>query len=126
MGRNCLHRRSDPTTQLRLADRELIENALEAFTKSHSMADVVQLCNDGDVPCGAINSIEDIFNDPHFKARETMVDMVHEAVGTLTVPNVLPRLSATPGSIDGLGPSLGDWNGDELARILSDDSQIRS
>lgn len=130
MAENVLHQpalaESHPTTQLRLADRELIENAVEAFTKSHSMADVVQLCNYGDVPCGAINSIEDIFNDPHFKARETMVDMVHEAVGTLTVPNVLPRLSATPGSIDGLGPSLGDWNGDELARILSDDSQIRS
>ena len=117
---------SHPTTQSRLADREKIENAVEAFTKSHPMADVVRLCNEGDVPCGAINSIEDIFHDPHFAARETMVSIANEIVGDLTVPNVLPRLSLTPGNIEQLGPKLGNWNGEKLAAILTDDNELRT
>ena len=116
---------SHPTTQSRLADREMIEQTVEAFTKSLPMAEVVRLCNEGDVPCGAINSIADIFDDPHFAARGTMIDVVHDTVGKLTLPNVLPRLSATPGSIDNLGPNLGDWNGERLEALLNDDSEIR-
>ena len=130
MAENVLKRpelaESHPTTQSRLADRELIEQAVETFTRSHSMAEVVRLCNDGDVPCGAINSIEDIFSDPHFEARQTMTTVANEVVGDLTVPNVLPRLSLTPGSIDQLGPKLGDWNGDRLAALLADEDEIRN
>ncbi|MEM7469557.1 MAG: CoA transferase, partial [Pseudomonadota bacterium] len=129
MAENVLDRpelaRSHPTTQSRIADRDLIEEAVESFTKTHAMADVVQLCNDGDVPCGAINSIEDIFSDPHFEARGTIIDIVHDAIGALSVPNVLPRLSLTPGSITNLGPNLGDWNGKKLAALLADDNEIR-
>lgn len=117
---------SHPTTQSRLADRDMIENAVESFTKSHDMADVVNLCNDGDVPCGAINSIEDIFSDPHFEARETMINVEHATQGTQTIPNVLPRLLGTPGNINSLGPDLGDWDGEMLNNILNDLSEIRS
>lgn len=116
---------SHPTTQSRIADRDMIENIVESFTKLHTMADVVTLCNDGDVPCGAINSIEDIFADPHFKARKTMIEIVHEAQGAITIPNVLPRLSATPGCINTLGPDLGDWDGEKLDNILNDNTEIR-
>ncbi len=90
------------------------------------MADVVNLCNDGDVPCGAINSIEDIFSDPHFEARETMINVEHATQGTQTIPNVLPRLLGTPGNINSLGPDLGDWDGEMLNNILNDLSEIRS
>ena len=117
---------SHPTTQSRLADRELIEQAVETFTKAHPMAEVVRLCNEGDVPCGAINSIADIFDDPHFEARKTMLGIIHEAIGEITVPNVLPRLSLTPGSIEKLGPKLGDWNGDKLAALLANDDELRN
>ena len=48
---------SHPQTADRLADREMIDGVVEAFTKSHPMAEVVRLCTEGDVPCGPINSI---------------------------------------------------------------------
>jgi crotonobetainyl-CoA:carnitine CoA-transferase CaiB-like acyl-CoA transferase len=117
---------SHPTTQTRLADRERIDDVVEAFTKSHPMADVVARCTAGDVPCGAINSIADIFADPHFAARGVLAEIVHDTIGKLVVPNVLPRLSATPGALESLGPRLGDWNGERLAALLSDDTQIRT
>ncbi|MDH3665373.1 MAG: CoA transferase [Paracoccaceae bacterium] len=115
---------SHPKTEDRLADRPLIDGAVEAFTKTHPMADVVRLCTEGDVPCGPINTIADIFADPHFEARETIARVSDPALGSVAVPNVFPRLSETPGRIDHLGPSLGDAEM-RVKAILSDPAQIR-
>lgn len=129
MARNVLKRpelaESHPKTADRLADRDLIDGTVEAFTKAHVQADVVRLCTEGDVPCGPINSIADIFEDPHFAARETMTRFMDEKLGEIVVPSVLPRLSETPGEITHLGPELGDWNDYVLNALIKDDSEIR-
>jgi crotonobetainyl-CoA:carnitine CoA-transferase CaiB-like acyl-CoA transferase len=52
-------------------------------------------------------SIDEIFDDPHDAARNNIATHHDERVGDLAVPNVIPRLSATPGAIDWLGPALG-------------------
>jgi crotonobetainyl-CoA:carnitine CoA-transferase CaiB-like acyl-CoA transferase len=116
---------SHPTTQDRLADRDTIDGVVEAFTKAHTMSEVIARCTAGDVPCGAINSIEDIFADEQFAARGVLAEFVHETLGKLVVPNVLPRLSETPGEIGSLGPRLGDWDGDRLAALLGDEGEVR-
>jgi succinyl-CoA:(S)-malate CoA-transferase subunit A len=115
---------SHPKTADRLADRPLIDGVVEAFTRSHPMAGVVDLCTRGDVPCGPINTIADIFTDPHFMARETITRVTDETLGEFAIPNVLPRLSETPGEITHLGPAIGDWNA-HIQDILADDSQLR-
>jgi succinyl-CoA:(S)-malate CoA-transferase subunit A len=115
---------SHPKTADRLADRALIDGVVEAFTRSHPMAGVVDLCTRGDVPCGPINTIADIFTDPHFMARETITRVTDATLGEFAIPNVLPRLSETPGEITHLGPAIGDWNA-HIQDILADDSQLR-
>jgi succinyl-CoA:(S)-malate CoA-transferase subunit A len=116
---------SHPRTADRLADRDLIEGTVETFTKAHPQTEVVRLCTEGDVPCGPINSIADIFEDPHFAARETLTRFMHDKLGVIVVPSVLPRLSETPGAIESLGPPLGDWNDYVLNKLIKDDSEIR-
>jgi succinyl-CoA:(S)-malate CoA-transferase subunit A len=129
MANNVLHlpelALSHRTTQERLADRDIIDSSVENFTKQYPMVEVVNRCTAGDVPCGAINSIADIFEDEHFAARGILKEVLHETLGKLVVPNVIPRLSATPGRIDSLGPVLGDWDGEKLRELLNDDSEIR-
>jgi len=115
---------SHPKTADRLADRAMIDGVVEAFTRQHPMADVVRLCTEGDVPCGPINTIADIFADPHFAARGTIARIEDPALGEIAVPDVLPRLSGTPGRITHLGPGLGDWN-ERVREIISEDSEIR-
>ena len=115
-----------PTTASRVADRATIDGLVEAFTRSLALAEVVQRCEQGDVPCGAINTIEDIFTDPHFAAREVLIKMMHETLGEIEIPNVLPRLSVTPGEITALGPSLGEGNNEFLRRLLADSGEIRA
>jgi crotonobetainyl-CoA:carnitine CoA-transferase CaiB-like acyl-CoA transferase len=75
-------------------------------------------CIEGDVPIGPINSIADIFEDDHIKARGNLVEMYDPREGKVVVPNVLPRLSETPGSIRSLGPDLGQHNDDVFGKLL--------
>jgi crotonobetainyl-CoA:carnitine CoA-transferase CaiB-like acyl-CoA transferase len=115
---------SHPNTADRLSDRDLIDGVVEAFTRAHSRTEIVRLCTEGDVPCGPINSIADIFADPHFKARGAILRVADETLGDIAIPNVVPRLSRTPGQIAALGPELGDWNR-RVEDILADESQLR-
>ena len=117
---------SHPTTKSRLADREVIDNIVEELTLSMPMRDVVDTCTAGDVPCGSVNSIADIFEDPHFQEREVLTPYQHDTLGEVVVPSVLPRLSKTPGSIDELGPSLGNANDYVHNQLLNDDTELRN
>lgn len=114
MATNVLDRpdlaQSHSATADRVRDRALIDGVVTAFTSAKPAAEVVAICAAGEVPCAAINSIADIFADPQFDARGTLHRIQHAMLGEVVVPDVLPRLSASPGSIDSLGPRLGDWN----------------
>ena len=101
---------SHPKTADRVRDRALIDGVVSGFTTAFPMAEVVERCTKGDVPCAAINSIAEIFADPHYEARGILHRVQHALLGEVVVPDVLPKLSASPGHIDSLGPRLGDWN----------------
>ena len=116
---------SHPTTASRVADRKVIDGVVESFTRSLPLVDVVDRCEQGDVPCGAVNTIEDIFNDPQFAAREMLKKVLHNTLGEIVIPNVLPRLSETPGEILSLGPELGRDNTDVLDNLVNDENEIR-
>jgi crotonobetainyl-CoA:carnitine CoA-transferase CaiB-like acyl-CoA transferase len=60
-----------------------------------------------DIPSGRVNDAAGIVADPHFRAREAVIDVESEEYGRLTMQNVVPRLSDTPGSVRWLGPPLG-------------------
>ena len=72
------------------------------------MIEVIKRCTDGGVPCGAINSISDIFEDPQFEARDNLLTVNEPGVGDIVIPNVIPKLSATPGRVTHLGPRFKD------------------
>jgi crotonobetainyl-CoA:carnitine CoA-transferase CaiB-like acyl-CoA transferase len=106
---------SDPrydTAANRVANREEVDGLVAAFTLSLPRDKVMAACVAGDVPIAPVYSIADIFADEQYKARQTLVTVEDETAGPITVPAVLPRLSATPGRIAHLGPALGKANGD--------------
>ncbi len=75
------------------------------------------ICREAQVPAGPLNSIADIFEDPTYAHRETIVE-VPSRIGPLAVPNTLPALSGTPGEIRWLGPALGADTDDVLGELL--------
>ena len=103
-----------PSAWARLAAREKARADVDAhvgrWTSSLDKADVLRICEEYQVPCGPINSIEEIFADPQYAARENIARVADPRFApgeTLAVANVVPRLNGTPGGIDHLGPPLG-------------------
>ena len=94
----------------RLANREIVLLEVEKWTLSFSRDNLIEICTESDVPAGAINSISDIFNDPHFEERQVMKNFHVPNLGEIKVPNVIPGLSDSPGTVEFLGPDLGQDN----------------
>jgi crotonobetainyl-CoA:carnitine CoA-transferase CaiB-like acyl-CoA transferase len=94
----------------RLKDRERMNQIVSAWTSKLTRDEVIQRCCDGDVPCGPVNSIAEIFAEEQFWVRDTLTRIADERIGDLAVPGVVPRLSETPGQIHHLGRKLGEHN----------------
>ena len=71
-----------------------------------------------DVPHSPIMSMADIFADPHFAARQMLIDVPAEGLGTLPQPGVIPKLSLTPGRADFAGAALGRHTDEILSGLL--------
>ncbi len=71
-----------------------------------------------DVPHSPIMSMADIFTDPHYRAREMLIDVAAEGLGPLAQPGVVPKLSLTPGRVDHAGPALGRHTDEILTGLL--------
>ena len=102
----------------RMADRPQINAIVQEWMGRHDFDEVMARCLEGEVPIGPINTVADIFEDPHFAARGNLLRVKHERAGDVTVPNTLPRLSRTPGRVESLGAALGEHNEDVYGRLL--------
>lgn len=98
-------------------DRAKVDAHVTAWTSSHDRADVLRICEQAQVPCGPIYSIDEIFEDPQYAARGNILKMQDDRVGDVSIPNLVPRLSDTPGRVNSLGPRLGEHN-DEIYKTL--------
>jgi len=98
------------TRKKRVVAREFINRLVTEWTTSLPRDEVVARCCDGDVPCGPVNSIADIFEDEQFTIRDTLVRVKDDRVGELAVQGVVPKLSETPGQIKHLGAAMGAHN----------------
>jgi len=104
--------------QARLAARQVVDAEVATWAGSMSRARAMEICVAGEVPAGPVNTIADIFDDPHFKARGNLVSLEVPGLGEVTVPAPVPKLSETPGEIRNLGPALGNANDEIYGQIL--------
>jgi crotonobetainyl-CoA:carnitine CoA-transferase CaiB-like acyl-CoA transferase len=89
---------------------EEIDQAIEAWTRQHPRAFVLDVLDEARVPAGRIYSIADIASDPQYQARDMLVDGPTSDGGSIKMPGIIPKLSATPGRIASAAPRLGEHN----------------
>lgn len=70
------------------------------------------------VPATRINSIADIFRDPHIRARENIVRAALPSGRTIETVGVVPRLTVTPGRVESVAPPLGAHNEEVYRGVL--------
>ena len=101
----------------RAARVDELDAAITAWTVQRQVAEVVATLQAVSVPAGRIYTVADIATDPHFLARG-MIQTVTSADGlTLTVPGIVPKLSATPGAIRSTAPTLGQHQAQVLGAL---------
>jgi len=106
------------TLAARCANASALYGILGEWTRARTAAEIVRLCDEAGVPAATVNSIADIFADPHVRAREDIVVVDDPRVGAIAVPGVIPKLSATPGRIEHLGEDLGSDNDAVYGELL--------
>lgn len=98
------------TNTARIKHRAEMNGIVEDWTRSLLRTEIETLCATHGVPCGPINDIAATMVDPQVQHRQSLISVIHDQLGPLTVPNVVPKLTRTPGRIDSLGPALGADN----------------
>jgi len=69
------------------------------------------------VPCGPINSIAQMLDDPQTKAREMVVELEHRKAGTTRALGLPIKLSATPGRVSRAAPTYGQHTREVLGEF---------
>ena len=95
-----------------------LDAMVTAWTSTLDSGPLIELMSAHGVPAGPIYRPPEMLADPHFAAREAIVEVPHPRFGSIAMQNVVPRMSRTPGAIRWSGPRLGEHNDEILGRLL--------
>jgi formyl-CoA transferase len=101
-----------------------IDAAINAWTKTLTLDEVLKGLLEAEVPSGKIYTAKDIAEDPHYHARG-VIETVQAANGLkVQVPGIIPKLSQNPGSIRYRAPTLGEHTDEVLKSAGLTEEQI--
>ncbi|MDT0506456.1 CoA transferase [Novosphingobium sp. MMS21-SN21R] len=112
----------DPRYATHLArgqNQDELDALINDWTRTHTMDEVDALMIEHSIPAGRVYRAPDMLDDPHFKAREAIIEVETERFGPLKMQSSFPRLSATPGSVRRAAPSIvGQHNAEVYGELL--------
>ncbi|MCY1136809.1 CoA transferase [Actinoplanes sp. Pm04-4] len=103
-----------------------LDTLIAEWTSTVEAEALLATLHENGVPAGRIFRAKDMFDDPHFAAREAIVQVPHPDFGALPMQNATPKLSATPGSVRTAGPALGEHNDEVYGGLLGLDETERA
>ena len=118
-GRPALAR--DPlflTNPLRVQHRDTLVPLLAAMVAERSRAEWIALLEAVGVPCGPINDIAEVFDNPQVQARGLAIDLPHPSAGAVKLVRSPMRMSATPAGSDLAPPLLGQHTDEVLTEVM--------
>ena len=105
---------------------EEIDAAIGAWTATRTVAQVLELLDAASVPAGRIYTVADIAEDPHYQARDMILQTTMADGSTLALPGIVPKLSRTPGSHRRNAPEIGQDTDAVLQDIGLTAAQIKA
>jgi crotonobetainyl-CoA:carnitine CoA-transferase CaiB-like acyl-CoA transferase len=90
--------------EARLRRRAELDGLVQAWVGRLELGEALRRLDGAEVPAGPVNSVRDLFEDPHVRARGNIVEVPSPLGGLLAMAGVVPKLSATPGAIESAGP----------------------
>jgi len=84
-----------------------IDAAISAWTAERNLDAVLAALKDANIPSGKIYDAADIAADPHYQARDMLLASQLDDGTAVTLPGIVPKLTATPGRVHSRSPTLG-------------------
>lgn len=99
---------NDPRFQTQEARQENIdelEQLIQDWMEDHTREEVRQIFEEYEAAIAPVYDMEDIFDDPHFRERDSIIKVEDDQFGDIEMPGVFPKFSKTPGSVRDTGPT---------------------
>ncbi len=96
-----------------------LDQMINEWTGQHTIAEVEASMIKHSVPAGKVYRAPEMLDDPHFQARNAIIEVETERFGKLKMQNVVPKLSSTPSGVRSPAPSIvGQHNAEIYGDLL--------
>ena len=110
----------------RVDNRLELQEILDPFFAEKTVGETIGTLRGAGIPCGPINNLEQVLNEPQILAREMVVDIDVPVAGPTKVTGVPIKLSETPGAVRTPPPTLGQHTDEVLESVLGMDEAQRN
>jgi crotonobetainyl-CoA:carnitine CoA-transferase CaiB-like acyl-CoA transferase len=101
-------------------NQKALDDLIQDWASTRTIDDIERIMIANGVPVGKVYRAADMLADPHYAARQSLVDVPSERWPGLKQQNVFPKLSATPSRIRWAGPDqIGSHTEEVLTEILN-------
>ena len=118
---------SDPrfaTNADRRANYRELATLLEEVTATQPSAHWYAALEAAGVPCGVLQTYDQVLSDPHLQERGFFHDLPHATAGSVRALGSPVRLSRTPVALRSAGPVLGEHTREVLAELGRSESEV--
>lgn len=100
--------------------QEELEGLIAAWAVRYSAGELVRLLDEHGVPNSTVSNVADIFDDPQLNARDMLVRVADDELGSVVQPGIVPKLTRSAGRIGWNGPLVhGSHNADVYQGLLN-------
>ena len=108
----------DNQSEKRVAERPQLEGRVADWTRSHTLPELIEICGKADLAIGPIFSAAEILEDPHIKARGSIIALDDAETGTqVRMASPAGRFSGFKGEVRTLGPTVGEHTDSILSSL---------
>lgn len=98
------------TNEARVEHAAELDEYIAPYIAERTVEETIADLGAGDAVVAPVYDVSDVFADEQYAARDNLVEVADEDVGTITTQGVVPKLTRTPGAIEHLGPRHGQHN----------------
>ncbi|WP_313524578.1 CaiB/BaiF CoA transferase family protein [Anaerotignum sp.] len=103
-----------------------LKDALEAVTSKMSKFEIERILREARLACGAVYTVSEAMESDQIKARNMLVTVEDKALGEVTIPGTVIKMSETPGGFDEGAPMLGEHTEHYLKNLGYTDEQVKA